>query len=799
MSQHDNVLYKHFADREWLKMVLFSLLAFCILAVSLTFFTLSIGKPHMGVILSTTTQGWTVATVDPNGLAGQAGIKVGEQVVEIDGQPAETFLKKYKKTGTVFGQMIKELTVINDRRQLKKVILADGSPSMESMIEQVAWLIISLIFWVTGLYTFFKRPRNAAALLLFLCGLAVGLALSANMAGERAIPVAIPLAIITTVIGPWLLLHFFLVLPEERTWIRNNPLVYLIYLPAAITLILFPLIGYADGQPLLGFRTFRLFEYGAGFLAVVGIVIFNFFKTTSVKTRQQMKIVLISCLAALIPLLILNILPQAIWRQPAVPPGFSILFIAFIPIGMGYAVVTQKLMDIDVVIRRSVIYGLVTIIMAAILTTAIFFVMAYHKSFQIPQQILFALASAAIAAILFGPIKKYIEILVDKFIYKDWYDYRQIIQSLSTALKLQNDSTSISRLIVGTIVNTLNLAGGCMFVKTQSGSFEAKASQGTFANRHKQRQLLILITQPSYRIEFPTSASSIDPELAFIIPLIAAEKEVGIMCLSPKASNQNFSSSDLYLLQGLVSVAAIALHSAILTRDVSIRDTFVSIASHELRTPMSSIMGYTELLLRRDPPKATRKQWLNNIIESGQFISNMVDDLLNVTRIQAGKVSMKLERVNISDVFKDRLAIIRESTNKHEFVVNVEADLPVAFVDHEKFGQVIGNLLDNAVKYSPGGGRITISANADVKRQHIVVSVADEGIGIDPADRDILFTTFHRVRRPETQGIRGSGLGLYIVKEWIEAMGGKIWLESELNKGSTFFLAIPMQASNTTT
>ena len=114
-------------------------------------------------------------------------------------------------------------------------------------------------------------------------------------------------------------------------------------------------------------------------------------------------------------------------------------------------------------------------------------------------------------------------------------------------------------------------------------------------------------------------------------------------------------------------------------------------------------------------------------------------------------------------------------------------------VDRDKFGQVMGNLLSNAVKYSPGGGRITLSAHNDLQQRRIVVSVADEGIGIGSADKDSLFTTFHRIQRPETQGIRGSGLGLYIAKQWTEAMGGEIWLESELNKGSTFFVAIPTQ------
>ena len=176
----------------------------------------------------------------------------------------------------------------------------------------------------------------------------------------------------------------------------------------------------------------------------------------------------------------------------------------------------------------------------------------------------------------------------------------------------------------------------------------------------------------------------------------------------------------------------------------------------------------------------------------------MVDDLLNVTRIQSGKASLKLEAVNLRDVFGEQLTMIRDGTDKHEFLTDIETALPDVLVDRDKFGQVLGNLLSNAVKYSPNGGRITISAHDDPQRHRMVVSVADEGIGIGPEDRDSLFTTFHRIRRPETRRIRGSGLGLYIAKEWTEAMGGEIWLESELNKGSTFFVGIPTQNSDRT-
>ena len=798
MNQSDNITSKQFTDRERLRIILYFVFALCILAVSLTFFTSSIGRPYMGIKLSLNDGVWTVVIEDNSGLASSSGIREGNRPVEINGQPAEVFLEKYENAGIVLGRLIVELTVSDEQGQMKSVALKDSSVSWQYVIAQIMWLFVCLIFWIIGFYVFLKRTKSAAAFLLSLFGLALGVILSANMAVEREIPTALWFEVAASVIGPWLLLHFFIVLPEERTRLRNSLLVYLIYLPAAITLMLFPLIGYANGQPLPVFRSIRMLEYGFGFLAASGVAVFNYLYSVSAKTRQQMKIILIGCLAALAPLLALNIFPEIIWRQPIIPSGYVILLIVFIPISMGYAVVTRKLMDIDIVIRRSVVYGLVTVVMAAVLSAAIFFSLAYQDSLNVPEEILIILISGVVATILFGPTKRGIENLIDKFIYKDRYDYRPIIQSLTLSLNSVNDLTGKSRLIIGTVVNTLNLAGGCLFLKTQSNSFELSATQGIFTDKYNQERLLTLLSQRSRFIEFPNSASTIYSDLAFLIPLVAGDKEVGILCLAQKVSRQDFSSNDIYLIQGIASVAAIELHSAMLIRDVSIRDTFISVASHELRTPLTSIVGYSDLLLRRDPSDMTRKRWIKHIFDNGQRVNTIVDDLLNVSRIRSGKISFKIEKVKLYDILEETLSFIRESTTNHEFVVDIEADLPEVLVDRDKFSQVIGNILSNAVKYSPNGGRITLSAHNHQERHQVVVNVTDEGIGIGPMDKDFLFTTFHRIQRPETQGIRGSGLGLYIAKEWTEAMGGKIWLESELNKGSSFFVSVPTQNLDST-
>lgn len=619
------------------KQLTYLLFGLCILGISLTFFALSAGKPYMGIELSKGAQGWIVDAVDSTGQAAAHGIAVGDKPVEINDQPAETFLEKYEKVGIVWEPLIQQLTVTNNQGQLKSVSLTGSSQSAASITELATLFFVCLSFWTTGFYVFIKRPQDQAALLLYLCAIVLGLAFGANLAAIRGVPVAIYLEIAATLIGPWLLVHFFHILPDERDRLRNNPRVYLIYLPAVITIILFPLIGYRDGQPIIWFRSLRLFEEGLGFAVAIGVAIFNYVKAVSVRTRQQMKIMLIGCLAALIPVLLLNVLPQAIWGQgeAIIPDGFSILFIVFIPIALGYAMVTQKLMDIDLFIRRSVIYGLITLVMAAIITTAILTIITFQKFLGKPQQIIIGLVLGGATTILFGPVRNAIEFVVDKYFYKDRYDYRQIIKSLNILLNSAKDFSDTSRLIVGATVQALNLAGGCLYVKNNDGLFEVSAAQGIFVNSDNQEKLSKLISQRNSKIEFPNLATNEGIDISYIIPLTAGGKEIGILCLSPKNSRQDYSSDDLFLLEGIASIAAISLRSAMLVHDVSMRDTFVSVASHELRSPLTSVLGYTELLISKDPPEATRKQWLEHVRENSQKLTDMVDDLLNVTRIQS--------------------------------------------------------------------------------------------------------------------------------------------------------------------
>jgi len=176
---------------------------------------------------------------------------------------------------------------------------------------------------------------------------------------------------------------------------------------------------------------------------------------------------------------------------------------------------------------------------------------------------------SGLAVFLLGPTKTIIESLVDKFIYKDRFDYRKTIQALSTSLSATSDKLVASALIVDAPVTALNLTGACLFLATDTGSLEVGSSRGIFYNEYKQRRLLELIVKRNTGIEFPNLAETPDSEVAFIIPLAAAGKEAGVLFLGHKESKQEFTGSDFYLIQGLASIASVSLRGLLIAeRDI---------------------------------------------------------------------------------------------------------------------------------------------------------------------------------------------------------------------------------------
>jgi PAS domain S-box-containing protein len=224
-----------------------------------------------------------------------------------------------------------------------------------------------------------------------------------------------------------------------------------------------------------------------------------------------------------------------------------------------------------------------------------------------------------------------------------------------------------------------------------------------------------------------------------------------------------------------------------------LKSTFVSVVSHELKTPVALIKGYANTLAREDAhwDAETLREGLQVIGEESDRLNGLINNLLDASRIQAG--GFKLER---GDVVLTKLAAsvvesFRTQTEKHRFVLDFPSDFPCVSGDEERLRQVLNNLVSNAIKYAPEGGEIRVGGWGDAGQ--VTLYVADQGIGIPLAEQGKLFQRFYRVDSSLRRSTQGAGLGLYLCRSIVEAHGGRIWLSSEPGKGTTVFFTLPVE------
>jgi len=225
----------------------------------------------------------------------------------------------------------------------------------------------------------------------------------------------------------------------------------------------------------------------------------------------------------------------------------------------------------------------------------------------------------------------------------------------------------------------------------------------------------------------------------------------------------------------------------------SLKSQFLANISHELRTPLTSIIGFSEVVLNEAKLNEEQKDYLETILRNGEILLKLINDILELSRLDAGKSKLYLSEFNIRDVINKTLKIISPlSKDRNIWIsINIE-DIPDIIADEDKITEVLLNLLSNAIKFNVDNGKISVKAfKID---DHLRVEIEDSGIGIKQEDLDIIFDEFRQLDNPETKSYRGTGLGLPISRHYIEMHGGLLWAESEPGKGSTFIFEIPLKA-----
>jgi signal transduction histidine kinase len=290
-----------------------------------------------------------------------------------------------------------------------------------------------------------------------------------------------------------------------------------------------------------------------------------------------------------------------------------------------------------------------------------------------------------------------------------------------------------------------------------------------------------------------------------VTPLYREGKAFGTILLR-RADVRPFSEREIGLLRTFGDQAAIALENVRLFREIQDKSRqletankhkseFLANMSHELRTPLNAIIGFSEVLLERLFGELNEKQddYLKDIHSSGRHLLNLINDILDLSKVEAGRMELDLATFDLPSAISNAMTLIRERAQRHSIALALDADpeLGEAVADERKFKQILLNLLTNAVKFTPDGGRIEVKARRDA--DNIIVAVHDTGIGIAAEDQGAVFEEFRQVGRHYTNKQEGTGLGLALTRKFVELHGGRIWLESEPGKGSTFTFTIPLK------
>jgi signal transduction histidine kinase len=288
------------------------------------------------------------------------------------------------------------------------------------------------------------------------------------------------------------------------------------------------------------------------------------------------------------------------------------------------------------------------------------------------------------------------------------------------------------------------------------------------------------------------------------VPLLLDQKIMGALTIYRRQTG-SFAPEVVNLLQTFATQSVLAIQNARLFREIEEKSQqieaanrhkseFLANMSHELRTPLNAIIGFSEVLQERLFGELNDKQaeYTDDILTSGRHLLSLINEILDLSKVEAGRMELELATFDLPLAIDNARTFVRERATKHGISVDVNIDKRLGdFKDDErKIKQILLNLLSNAVKFTPEGGRIGISAwqsNGGVE-----ISVSDSGIGIAQEDQANIFEEFRQVGGDYAHKKEGTGLGLTLAKKFVELHGGKIWVESEVGKGSTFTFTLPI-------
>lgn len=627
-----------------------------------------------------------------------------------------------------------------------------------------------------------------------------------NMKQLLLLAVLTIIAMLTT-ISPYLF--------TDLEFINNSPVPtpgpgFLIFLPIAV------------GSVLLGFIT----------------LVKKYIKAESVE-KIQFKYIFLGILSMFILILTINLSGTLVFKNTSFVSFSSLYTLPFI-ISVAYTIIKHRLLDIRLVLARTVTYTLLLILSGFVYLGVLTVITAFFSDFLAKPQTaaITTVLMAVIISFTFQYVKKLFEKITDKVFYKDKYEPRKVLYNLTYIMASTISLEELTHTLLQQVIKELRINHG-MFILMEDGNIYTVAHEGfthtpeldqnMFEKLARERKMIIF----DELSEGDLKESMRMMELGIVISLNTENKTIGLLALGEKLTGDIYSEADINVLEIFAPEAAVAIENSksyeeikrfniTLTDEIdkatknlqeantrlkevdNLKDEFVSLASHELRTPMTAIKSYLWLFLENKDLSLNEKQrtYIERAYQATDRLINLVNDMLNVSRIESGRMNILIKPLNLAKLLGEVVEELRPTTLKQQVNLNLDVEeekLPDVSGDQNKIREVIINLIGNSLKFTTPGGNISIKLYQE--NNTLITQIKDTGKGISQEDLSKLFQKFQTVGNNYLTKLnsQGTGLGLYLSKSIIEMHGGKIWAESEgEGKGSTFSFSLNTVSDNDT-
>lgn len=714
-------------------------------------------------------------------------------------------------------------------------------------VELIIALLTALGNFSLGLVTYLKNPKSATNKLLAFLALQVGiwailnyLSLHAPTAAETLFWIRVDM-LPGAPMGPtiYLLVRTF---PQPKLAVSKQLFIFFVIL-VLITMLL----------AISPFMFTQVFIEGGNIRAVPGpaIVVFaiNFigllvfaFITLIQKYKQsigllhaQLKFLLFGLFVTFTLIAIGNLLFVILLKTSLfVPlgPTYSLILIGSI----SYAIIKHRFLDIRLVVARTVSYSLLTIIVVGVYTFSLFVIsQLVFPTVMTSNQLVVSVVLSLLIAYSFQPLRKSLEKVTDRLFFQENYEPEELLGKIARVMAVNLELDKLIKEVFDLLTQKLHLEFSCLSLIKDQVPIRMICVGNQQKLSFEKRDLDLASSSPEPLIVFDDLEEGELKqwmrryEIGSLIKLITNGSLIGVLIMGHKLSGDILSNNDIRVLEILGPELAIAVQNASqfeeikqfsqklqveverATKDLHIandrlseldklKSEFVSVASHELRTPMTAIKSYLWMALAGRGGNITDKQkyYLERAYISTDRLIKLVNDLLNVSRIESGKLSLDVQKLDLGKFIEEVIAEVKPRADELGISVVNEFDFnhPIAPVigDADKLKEVVINLIGNSLKFTAIGGKIRIWF--ELKENMVFTHVTDNGEGISPDDLPKLFQKFGLVKESyvtNQKAAQGTGLGLYISKSIIEMHRGKMWAESEGHgKGATFIFTLPV-------